>query len=144
MEEKVQVDLLQTLKRLRAPMIAYDETMKWAARSCLQGYVFRDDPTMSRNAVIEKLKSRVDLDSLRPMVKQLYLPYSKRFVHVNLSARWHPFSEMDGDFVHELGSTSASKGHQSQDVEENGSELESPLQGQPCRLFLGYERGQQN
>lgn len=81
-EEKVQVDLLQTLKRLRAPMIAYDEIMKWAARSCLQGYVFRDGPIMSRKAVIEKLKSRVDLDSLRPMVKQLYLPYSKCFVDV--------------------------------------------------------------
>ena len=47
-EEKVQVDLLQTLKRLRAPMIAYDEIMKWASRSCLQGYVFRDVPISSR------------------------------------------------------------------------------------------------
>ena len=81
-EEKVQVDLLQTLKRLRAPMIAYDEIMKWAVRSSLQGHVFRDVPLSSRKTVVEKLKVRVDLDSLRPIVKELYLPYSKRFVEV--------------------------------------------------------------
>jgi hypothetical protein len=34
-EEKVQIDLLQTLKRLWAPMISYDEIMRWASRSCL-------------------------------------------------------------------------------------------------------------
>ncbi|KAI2492029.1 hypothetical protein MHU86_22525 [Fragilaria crotonensis] len=81
-EEKVQVDLLQTLKRLRAPMIAYDEIMRWAVRSSLQGHIFRDVPLSSRKTVVEKLKVRVDLDSLRPVVKELYLPYSKRFVEV--------------------------------------------------------------
>ena len=39
-EEKVQIDLLQTLKRLKAPMIAYDEVMKWAVRSCSKGLFF--------------------------------------------------------------------------------------------------------
>ncbi|KAI2491399.1 hypothetical protein MHU86_23154 [Fragilaria crotonensis] len=39
-EEKVQIDLLQTLKRLKAPMIAYDEVMKWAVRSCSEGHIF--------------------------------------------------------------------------------------------------------
>ena len=81
-EEKVQVNLLQTLKRLRAPMIAYDEIMKWAVRSSLQGHVFRDVPLSSRKTVVKKLKVRVDLDALRPVVKELYLPYSKRFVKV--------------------------------------------------------------
>ena len=81
-EEKVQVDLLQTLKRLRAPMIAYDEIMKWAVRSSLQGHVFCDVPLSSRKTVVEKLKVCVDLDSLRPIMKELYLPYSKRFVEV--------------------------------------------------------------
>lgn len=81
-EEKVQVDLLQTLKRLRAPMIAYDEIMKWASRSCSQGHVFRDVPISSRKTVIDKLKVRVDCDSLKPHVKELYLPYSKCFVEV--------------------------------------------------------------
>ena len=81
-EEKVQVDLLQTLKRLRAPMIAYDEIMKWASRSCLQGHVFRDVPISSQKTVLDKLKGCMDLDSLHPHVKELYLPYSKCFVEV--------------------------------------------------------------
>ena len=72
-EEKVQVDLLRTLKRLHAPLIAYDEVMKWALRSCLQGHVFRDLPTSSRKTVMEKLKARVDLQGLRPLEKEFYL-----------------------------------------------------------------------
>ena len=81
-EEKVQVDLLQTLKKLRAPMVAYDEIMRWAIRSSLQGHVFRDIPLSSRKTVVKKLKVRVDVDSLCPIVKEIYLPYSKRFVEV--------------------------------------------------------------
>jgi hypothetical protein len=81
-EEKVQIDLLQTLKRLRAPLIAYEEIMRWASRSCLQGYSFRDVPIMSRKGVIDNIKVRVDVKSLQPLVKQLYLPYSKCFVEV--------------------------------------------------------------
>ena len=81
-EEKVQIDLLQTLKRLRAPLIAYEEILKWASRSCSQGYSFRDAPIMSRKGVVDKLKVRVDVKSLQPLVKELYLPYSKCFVEV--------------------------------------------------------------
>ena len=82
-EEKVQIDLLQTLKRLpRAPLISYEERMRWASRSCLQGDSFRDAPIMSRNGVIDKLKLCLDVNSLQPLVKQLYLPYPKCFVEV--------------------------------------------------------------
>jgi hypothetical protein len=56
--------------------------MKWAVRSSLQGHVFRDVQLSSRKNVVEKLKVRVDLDSLHPIVKELYLPYSKRLVEV--------------------------------------------------------------
>ena len=79
-EEKVQIDLLQTLKRLWAPLIAYEEIMKWASRSCLQGYSFRDAPIISRKGVVDKFKVRVDVKSLQPLVKELSLPYSKCFV----------------------------------------------------------------
>ena len=72
----------QTLKRLQAPLIAYKEIMKWASRSCLQGYSFRDAPIMSRKRVVDKLKVRVDVKSLQPLVKELYLPYSECFVEV--------------------------------------------------------------
>ena len=81
-EGKVQIDLLQTLKRLRVPLILYDEIMRWASRSCLQGYAFRDVPIMSRKGVIDKLKLCVDVNSLQSLVKQLYLSYSKCFVEV--------------------------------------------------------------
>ncbi len=79
-EEKVQVNLLQAVKRLCAPIIAYIEIMKWAVRILLQGPVFRYVPLSSRKTDVEKLKVCVDLYSLRPIVKELYLPYSKRFV----------------------------------------------------------------
>ena len=83
-EEKVQIDLLQTLKRLRAPLrrISYDEIMRWTSRSCLQGHAFRDVPITSRKGVIDKLKLCLDVNSLQPLVKQLYLPYLKCFVEV--------------------------------------------------------------
>jgi hypothetical protein len=81
-EEKVHIDLLQALKRLRSPLIEYEEIMRWASRSCLQGYSFRDVPIMSRKGVMDKLKVRVDVKSLQPQVKHLYLPYSKCFVEV--------------------------------------------------------------
>jgi hypothetical protein len=42
----------------------------------------RDIPIMSRKGVIDKLKLRVDVNALQPLVKQLYLPYSKCFVEV--------------------------------------------------------------
>jgi hypothetical protein len=58
-------------------MIAYDEIMKWAFRSCLQGHVFCDVPISSQKTVFDKLKGRTNLDSLHPHVKELYFPYSK-------------------------------------------------------------------
>ena len=81
-EEKVQIDLLQTLKRLQAPLISYNEIMRWASRSCLQGYAFRDAPIMSKKGGIDKLKLCLDVNSLQPLVTQLCLPYSKCFVEV--------------------------------------------------------------
>ena len=84
-EVKVQIDLLQTLKdcgRQEWYQPPYSEIMRWASRSCLQGYAFGDVPIMSRKGVIDKLKLRVDVNSLQPLVKQLYLPYSKCFVEV--------------------------------------------------------------
>ncbi|KAI2494144.1 hypothetical protein MHU86_20376 [Fragilaria crotonensis] len=49
LEEEVQVDLLRTLQRLKCPMIAYDEVMKWAVRSCSRGHTFHDLPISSQN-----------------------------------------------------------------------------------------------
>ena len=82
LEEEVQVDLLQTLKRLRCPMIAYDEVMKWAVRSCSRGHSFRDIPISSRKTVMDKFRDRVDFEGLTPMLKKLYLPYSNCYVDV--------------------------------------------------------------
>ena len=81
-EEKVQIDLLQTFKKLRAPLIAYKEIMKWASRSCLQGYSFHDAPIMSQKGIVDKLKVCVDVKSLQPLVEEVYLPYSKCFGEV--------------------------------------------------------------
>lgn len=82
LEEEVQVDLLRTLQRLKCPMIAYDEVMKWAVRSCSRGHTFHDLPISSRKTVVDKLRDRVDYEGLSPIVKHLYLPYSNCTVDV--------------------------------------------------------------
>jgi hypothetical protein len=39
-KERVLVDLLHTLKKLKTPKIAYGEILKWAVRSASSGYEF--------------------------------------------------------------------------------------------------------
>ncbi len=94
LEEEVQVDLLRTLQRLKCPMIAYDEVMKWAVRSCSRGHSFHDLHISSRKTVVDKVRNRVDYEGLSPIVKQLYLPYSNctvEFVYFNAHAVFSSF-----------------------------------------------------
>ena len=56
-EEQVQIDLLQTLNKLGAPMKAYEEVMRWATRSVQQGQYFRDTPLTSRKTLLSKLSA---------------------------------------------------------------------------------------
>ena len=75
-------------------MIAYDEVMKWAVRSCSRGHSFHDLPISSRKTVVDKLRDRVDYEGLSPIVKQLYLPYSNctvEFVYFNAHAVFSSF-----------------------------------------------------
>jgi len=81
-EESVLVDLLMTLKKLRAPMKSYSEVLKWAIRSQQAGFAFRDVPQTSRSAMLEKMQHRMNLQSLVPIQKELYLPYSKTTIKV--------------------------------------------------------------
>jgi hypothetical protein len=82
LEDEVQVQLLQTLKRLRCPMIAYDEVIKWAVRSCSRGHSFCNNSISSGKTVMDKLRNRVDFGGLTPILMQLYLPYSNVYVDV--------------------------------------------------------------
>ncbi|KAI2500694.1 hypothetical protein MHU86_13777 [Fragilaria crotonensis] len=88
-EEQVQIDLLQTLNRLGAPMKAYEEVMRWATRSVQQGHNFCDAQLTSRKTLVSKLSARLSRVALEPIRADLYLPYSNvtiSIVYFNASA----------------------------------------------------------
>jgi hypothetical protein len=75
-EEKVQIDLLQTLSKIGAPMKAYEAIMQWTNRSVRSGYVFRNTPITSRKTVLSRVSKRLNRDALTPTWETLHLPYS--------------------------------------------------------------------
>ncbi|KAI2509327.1 hypothetical protein MHU86_5080 [Fragilaria crotonensis] len=81
-EEKVQIDLLQTLSTLGAPMKAYEAIMQWTNRSVRSGHVFRDTAITSRKTVLSRVTKRLNRDRLIPVWETLYLPYSDVSVRV--------------------------------------------------------------
>jgi hypothetical protein len=81
-EERVLIDLLHTLKKLRTPLKAYSEILKWAVRSTSSGYSFREGPQTSRKFILSKMQSRMYQDKFTPHEHALYLPYSQAHVNV--------------------------------------------------------------
>ena len=66
-QEKVELDLLQTLSKIGAPMKAYEAVMQWTIRSVRSGYVFRDREITSRKTVLSRVTKRLNRDGLKPM-----------------------------------------------------------------------------
>ena len=81
-EEKVQIDLLQTLSNLGAPMKAYKAIMQWTNRSVRSGHVFRDTAITSRKTVLSRVTKHLKGDRLIPVWETRYLPYSDVTVKV--------------------------------------------------------------
>ena len=79
-EEKVQIELLDLLRKLNCPLKAFTLIMKWAAKSNGSGHMFRDGFQPTRKKVITKLYERYNMNGLIPQEKQLYLPYTQRTV----------------------------------------------------------------
>ncbi|KAI2511944.1 hypothetical protein MHU86_2460 [Fragilaria crotonensis] len=79
-EEKVQIELLQLLTDLKAPLKSFSLILNWAAKSNESGHFFKVGCQPSREKVIRKLYQRYNMNGLIPKEKQLYLPYSKRTV----------------------------------------------------------------
>jgi hypothetical protein len=80
-EEKVQIQLLQLLNELKAPLNAlFTAVLNWAAKAIDCGYFFKDGSQPSCDKVIQKLYTRYDMKGLIPKEKQLFLPYSKQTV----------------------------------------------------------------
>jgi hypothetical protein len=75
-QEKVELDLLQTLSKIGAPMKAYEAIMQWTIRSVRSGYVFRDSAITSRKTVLSRVTKRLNREGLKPIWDTLYLPYS--------------------------------------------------------------------
>ena len=72
----MQVDLIRTLQRLKCPMIAYDQVVKWAVRSCSRGHSFHNLPISSHKTVVDKVHDCVNYKGLSPILKHLHIPYS--------------------------------------------------------------------
>ena len=80
-QEMVQVDLLRTLKRLKAPLKTFKEVLDWADRANVAGYHFSAGvPT--RQILISKLQEMTHLSKLKPQAKKLQLPHSKKVVEI--------------------------------------------------------------
>ena len=80
-QEMVQVDLLRTLKRLKAPLKTFKEVLDWADRANVAGYHFSAGvPT--RKTLISKLQEMTHLSKLKPQAKKLQLPHSKKVVEI--------------------------------------------------------------
>jgi hypothetical protein len=75
-QEKVELDLLQTLSKIGASMKAYEAIMQWTIRSVRSGYVFRDSAITSRKTVLSRVTKRLNREGLKPIWDTLYLPYS--------------------------------------------------------------------
>jgi hypothetical protein len=82
--ESVQLDLLTTLNRIRAPNVAFGKVMKWEIRSLAGGHNFRDVLAPSRPVVLQRMQERLKLDALMHMARDWYLPYPKRTINVIL------------------------------------------------------------
>lgn len=79
-EEKVQVDLLHTLKKLKAPLICFQEILAWASRAHSMGYQFSGTTQPTRKTLMEKLYRKNCMTGLQPQEKKLRLPQSKQVV----------------------------------------------------------------
>jgi hypothetical protein len=80
-DEKVQLDLLQLLKKLKAPLKTFKEVLNWASRASSAGYCFTKKQP-SRKAVLNRLYQKQSMKQLLPRVAQLRLPHSKQIVNV--------------------------------------------------------------
>jgi hypothetical protein len=80
-QEKVQVDLLRTLKQLKAPLKTFQEVLNWSERAKCAGYRFTEGkPT--RKSLLSKLQAMTHLKELQPQTKKLQLPHSKQTVDI--------------------------------------------------------------
>ena len=93
-EEKVQLDLLQTLGKLGAPMKAYEAVMQWKNRSVRSGYVFREEAIQSRKTVLSRVTKRLNRGELKPVWETLHLPYTDVTVRVAYFNAMAVFSDL--------------------------------------------------
>ena len=73
-EEKVQIQLLQLLNEVKAPLNAFTAVLNWAAKANDCGYFFKIGGQPSREKMIQKLYVRYNMKGLIPKEKQLYMP----------------------------------------------------------------------
>ena len=79
-EEKVHIELLQLLRDLKCPLIAFSGVLKWAANANESGHHFKLGRVPTRKKVISNLYERYNMTGLIPQERKLYLPYSQRIV----------------------------------------------------------------
>ena len=77
LQEKLQVDLLRTLMRLKVPIKTYKEVLDWAQRANDAGFHFSAEHP-SREQLLKNLKVRHHMHTLKPKQKLLKLPHSQK------------------------------------------------------------------
>ena len=81
LQEKLQVDLLRTLMRLKAPIKTFKEVLDWAKRANDAGFHFSAEHP-SRERLLSNLKERHQMHTLKPKQKLLKLPHSQKTVNM--------------------------------------------------------------
>ena len=81
LQEKLQVDLLRTLMRLKAPIKTFKEVLDWAKRANDAGFHFSAEHP-SRERLLSNLKVRHHMHTLKPKQKFLKLPHSQKTVNM--------------------------------------------------------------
>jgi hypothetical protein len=81
-QEKVQVDLLRTLKRLKAPLKTFHEVLNWSERAKCAGYRFTEGKPTRKQLLLAELQAMTHLKDFQPQTKKLQLPHSKQTVEI--------------------------------------------------------------
>ena len=84
--ERTSIKLLDSLKRKKAPLNAYQEVLEWHLKETKQ---LREHETLKdttkyfhRNTLMKRLLKRYNMEAMMPKIKKLTLPHSKATVEI--------------------------------------------------------------
>ena len=79
--EKIQVELLVILKKMKAPLEAFETILNWAAKASAVDYRFAK-PVPQRKKLLESLFQKLGMNDLLPKEKEMKFPYCGQKVNM--------------------------------------------------------------